>query len=104
MGIGSEYLEETVRMIYGPVNANRIWRTRYSSELYTLHDELDIRVVKVINMERLRWLGRLFRMQELDTCRKHTHLKPESNRRVGKPKLRWLESVEEDLKMGVTYW
>jgi hypothetical protein len=50
------------------------------------------------------WLGHLFRMQELDPFRKLTVLKPEGNR-VGKPKLRWLESVEKVLKnMGVRNW
>jgi len=44
-------------------------------------------------------------MQELDPCRKLTVLKPEGTRLIGKPKLRWLESVEEDLKkMGVRKW
>ena len=44
-------------------------------------------------------------MQELDPCRKLIVLKPEGIRRVGKPKLRWSESVEEDLKnMGVRNW
>ena len=103
MRIGAEFLEEILRMICGSVKANGIWRKRYSTELYAPYDELDI--VKVIKMGRLRWLGQLFRMQELEPCRKLTHLKPESTRRVGKPKLRWLESVEEDLKkMGVKYW
>jgi len=37
-------------------------------------------------------------MQELDPCRKLTLLKPEGTRLVGKPKFRWLESVEEDLQ------
>ena len=31
-------------------------------------------------------------------------LKPEGTRRVEKPKLRWLESVEKDQKMGVRNW
>jgi len=44
-------------------------------------------------------------MQELDPCRKLTVLKPEGTRRVGKPKLRWTESVEEDLKKkGLRNW
>jgi hypothetical protein len=37
-------------------------------------------------------------MQELDPCRKLTLYKPEGTRRVGKPRARWLESVETDLK------
>jgi len=79
-----------------------MWRTRYISERYAVYGELDI--VKVIKVGRLRWLGQLCRMQELDPCRKLTLLKPESTGRVGKPKLRWLQSAEEDLKkMGVTY-
>ena len=40
------------------------------------------------------WLGQLFRMQELDACRKLTVLNTEGTRRAGKRKLRWLESVE----------
>jgi len=72
-------------------NSNALRRTRYSNELYTLYDELDI--VKMTKIGRLRWLGQVFRMQELDPCRKLTVLKPEGTRRVGKPKLRWTESV-----------
>jgi len=37
-------------------------------------------------------------MQELDLCRKLTLPKPEGTRHVGKPKLRCLESAEEDIK------
>jgi hypothetical protein len=59
----------------------------------------------VIKIGRLWRLEHLFRMHELDRCRKLTLLKPEGNRRVGKPEVRWLESVEEDLKqMGVRNW
>jgi hypothetical protein len=44
-------------------------------------------------------------MQELDPCRKLTVLKPECTEHVWKPKLRWLESLEEDLKnMVVRNW
>jgi len=49
--------------------------------------------------------GALLRMQELDPRRKLTLLKPEGTRREGKPQLRWLELVAEDLKnMGVRNW
>jgi len=40
----------------------------FDDELYT---------VKVIKTVRLKWLGYLCRMQELDPCRKRTRLKPE---------------------------
>jgi hypothetical protein len=63
---------ERERLIYVPVNGNGVWRPRYNSELYTFYDKPDI--VKVVTMERLRWLGHLFRMQELDPCRKLTFL------------------------------
>jgi hypothetical protein len=54
----------------------------------------------MIKIGRLRWLGHLFRMQELDPCRKLTLYRPEGTRH-GKPKARWPESVETDLrKMG----
>jgi len=53
-------------MNYGPVNDSGVCRTRYNNELYTVYDKLD--TVRMIKMGRLMWLGRLFRMQELDPC------------------------------------
>jgi hypothetical protein len=68
-----------------------------------LYDGLDI--VKVTKIGTLRCLEHRFRKQELDPCRKLTVLKPEGTRRVGKPNLRWIESVEEDLKnKGLRNW
>jgi hypothetical protein len=44
-------------------------------------------------------------MQELEPCMKLILLKPEGTRSVGKPKVSWLESAEEDLKnMGIGNW
>jgi hypothetical protein len=44
-------------------------------------------------------------MQGLDPRRRFTLHKAEGTRRVGKPQLRWLASVEEDLKnMDVRKW
>jgi len=42
-------------------------------------------------------MGHLFRIQELDPYRKLTVFKSEGTR-VGKHKVRWLGSVEKDLK------
>lgn len=90
-------------MMYGPSNDNGIWRTRYYNELCTMYDELD--VVRVRKSGRLKWPEHLFRMQEVNPCRKLTIHKPEGISRVGKPGSRYLESVEEDLKdTDVRYW
>jgi hypothetical protein len=68
-----------------------------------LYDKLE--TVEVMKIGRLRWLGRLYRLQEIYPCGTFTLLKPEGTRRVGKPKLRWLESAAEDLKkVGVRNW
>jgi len=59
----------------------------------------------VINIGGLRWLGHLFRLQEVDPCRKFTHLKLEGTELVGKRQLMWLVSVEEDVKnMSIRNW
>ena len=38
------------------------------------------------------------------SCRKLAVLKPEDTRRVGEPKLKWLESVEGELKNFLSNW
>jgi len=35
-----------LRMVYGPINENSMWKNSYSNELYTLYDELDIAKVR----------------------------------------------------------
>jgi hypothetical protein len=51
-----------VKIIYGPVNDNGIWKTRYSNELYTHYNKIDL--ARVVIIERLRLLGHRFRMQK----------------------------------------
>jgi hypothetical protein len=59
----------------------------------------------VVKTGILRWLGQIFRIQELDPCRKLALLRPEGTRRLGEPKMKWLEPAEEDMKkMGVRNW
>ena len=69
-----------LRMISGPVNGNAICRTRCHSELYTVHSEPD--KGRLAKIERLRWLGQPFKIQEHDPCRKLSKLSlltPEGN-------------------------
>jgi hypothetical protein len=52
----------------------------------------------MIKVRRLKQLGQFLRMQEQNPCRKSTLHKPEGTRRVGRPAVRWRDSVEADLK------
>jgi hypothetical protein len=81
--------------ICGSIKENVIWRAMYNREFYKLYNEPD--TMKVIKVRRLKWLGHLFRMQKQNPCRKLTLHKPEGTRRVGRPAVRWLDSVEADL-------
>jgi hypothetical protein len=92
-----------LRRIYGPFKENGIWRSRYNHELYKLCNEPG--VVEVVKVGRLRWLGHPFRMQKQNSCRKLTIHKPEGTRRVDRPAIRCLDSLEDDWKkMDIRNW
>ena len=62
-------------------------------------------IVKTIKISKLRWLGHLYREKEMDPCRKVTLNKIDGKRKVGWPNIRWMDSVEQDLKiLGVQGW
>ena len=45
------------------------------------------------------------RMPEENPVKKLTLLRPEGSRRTGRPKLRWLDGVKEDLRnLGIRGW
>ncbi|KAK9872687.1 hypothetical protein WA026_018821 [Henosepilachna vigintioctopunctata] len=53
----------------------------------------------------IRWLGQVFRREDLDSAKKLTFSKIESTRRRGRLATRWMDSVERDPKvMGITRW
>jgi len=91
VGYGSECWiiskkEGDIRVIYGPINDNSIWR-------------------RFIESQRLRWAAHVIRMDTTRTVKKLTEWEPCSSRPAGRPRLRWLDEVEEDLKkMKVRNW
>jgi hypothetical protein len=92
-----------LRKIYGPVYDNGIWRIRTNKGLMALYQELD--TVAEIKKARLRWLGHVETMSEDRVIKKLYMSKPEGRRSVGRPKMRWLDDVEEDLrKMRISGW
>ena len=85
-----------LRKIFDPICDNGKWRIRYNSELYSVHTDPDI--MKTIKISKLCWTGHIMRMPEDNPVKKLTLLRPEGSRRAGRPKLRWLVGVEEDLR------
>jgi len=51
-----------------------------------------------VQNERLGWAAQVIRMDTIRIVKKLTEWEPCSSRPVGRPRLRWLEQVEEDLK------
>jgi hypothetical protein len=91
---------KVLRKIYGPVCENREWRIRTNTKLMELYDELDI--VTEGKWMKLRWLGHMERMSDDRSTKKLYSNKPEGLRLVGRPRKRWLDKLEQDLKqMGV---
>ena len=70
---------------------------------YTLYSIYSI--IKTIKISKLRLTGHIMRMPEENPVKKLTLQRPEGSRRAGRPKLRWLDGVEEDLRtFGIRGW
>jgi hypothetical protein len=75
---------------------------RYNEELNTLFKGEDI--LRFIKSQRIRWLGHVERMED-NTMPKRMLKEDYSKRRKGRPRMRWLDDVESDLKrMEVKEW
>lgn len=88
---------KVLRKMLGPVRReDGSWRVRKNRELEELFGEANI--LGEIKAHRLRWLGHVERMEE-DRAVKRAYLgKPTGRRPVGRPKYRWLDAVEKDLR------
>lgn len=85
-----------LRTIFGGVKIDNNWRRRFNHELYELYGEPDI--VKFIKINRLRWFGHVLRMGEERVPLKMLDGHPDGTRRAGRPKGRWKDAVESNLK------
>jgi hypothetical protein len=89
--------------IYGPTKEKGRWRIKTNSELMTKYESQDI--VTAIKIRRLEWLGHVIRMNEARIVKKIFEEKLEGRRGRGRPRLRWINDVQEDLRMlGVKRW
>jgi hypothetical protein len=89
--------------IYGPTKENGQWRNKTNEELMTKYKTPDI--VSIIKFRRLEWLGHVVRRNETRSVKKIFEGKLEGRRCRGRPRLRWINDVEDDLrKLGVKRW
>jgi hypothetical protein len=59
-------------------------------------------IVATLKVRRLEWAGHVVRMSDDRTAKKVSLGKPDGRREAGRPKLRWLDCIENYLKlMGV---
>jgi len=59
-------------------------------------------ITGIIKIRRLEWLGHVVRMNETRSVKKICEGKLEGRRGRGRPRLRWINDVEDDLrKLGV---
>lgn len=94
---------KVLRKVFGPVNDNGEWRIRSNLEIRALYNRPDL--VAEVKKRRLRWLGHLERMDPQRTAKKIYSRVPEGTRSIGRPRKRWLDDIEKDLKsMGVIGW
>jgi len=94
---------EILRKIYGPTKENVQCRIKTNEELRTKYKSQVI--VTVIKIRRLEWLGNVSRMNETGSVMKILEGKLEVKRGRGRPRLRWINDVEDDLrKLGVKRW
>jgi hypothetical protein len=72
-------------------------------QLYELFSEPD--VVKTITIGRLRWASHVIQILDDNPVKKLTLLNPDGCRRVGRPKLRWMDGIEDERRiLGVRGW
>jgi hypothetical protein len=75
----------------------------YNNELCKLMGGEDI--VRFVRAQRIQWLGHVERMDETAMPKRVLRGKLYATRRIGRPRIRWLEDVIADVRrMGTSGW
>jgi len=87
-----------VRRIFGPRRdeVTGEWRRLHKEELNDLYSSPNI--VRAIKSSRMRWAGHVARMGEERGVYRVLVGKPEGNRPLGRPRLRWVDNIRMDLQ------
>jgi hypothetical protein len=92
-----------IRRIYGPVKQGREWRIRNNEKIDNIiRKKVRVRFVKA---RRISWIGHVERIEDSRLPKRVMREKIYTRRKRGRPKVRWLDDVEEDLReMGIEGW
>jgi hypothetical protein len=85
-----------LRKLYRPTLDNVGTWIKTNKELEILIKKKNI--VRFIKSQRLQWAAHVIRMDTTRIVKKVTEWEPCLSRPVGRPRMRWLDKVEEDLK------
>jgi hypothetical protein len=85
-----------LKKIYEPKSEQGVWRIRSNLEIQNMYKSPDI--VTEIKVRRLEWLGHVVRMEDTRLPKMVFNAKPEGRHGVRRPRLRWLDDVEADIK------
>ena len=92
-----------IRRIYGAVHEHGEWRIRNNREINEILQNEDI--VRFIKAQRIRWIGHIERMEDSRTAKRMYKARMERRRRPGRPRNRWTDEVEKDLRtMNIRPW
>ena len=88
---------------FDPVRVGDDFRSRYNSELCELLNDMD--VMQRFNIQRLRWLGHVVRVEEYASARRIFDAAIYGSQRRQRPCIRWKDQIEDALSsIGVTKW
>lgn len=85
-----------LRRIYGGKRTEEGWERRTNAEVYGLFSEPIIS--DVVRSRRLQWAGHLERMESERLVKTIAWREPEGKRRRGRPRRKWREAMEEDIR------
>jgi transcription termination factor 2 len=82
------------------VRQGREWRIRNNEEIDNIIRKKDI--VRFVKARRISWIGHIQRMEDSRMPKRVMREKIYTRRKRGRPKVRWLDDVRED--MGIEGW
>ncbi|GFS98489.1 endonuclease-reverse transcriptase [Trichonephila clavipes] len=91
-------------MIVTVIKLNRdfSFKRKFNQELIKISSKENL---KVIQSNRLRWLGHIWRSPENNQTRAYTFKNPMGSRTRERPPTRWIDDVENDLKnLNIKNW